>query len=234
MQKKSGFCFVDLAGSEKTSKLECQNEQDFKESCQINNSLLSLGRCLTLLKEGKTSLPTRDCTLTLLLMGYLTEGNNVALLSNISQDYANFEETVKVLQYASDSNRTILPKMMHNPFFYSQAKPPAIKETCLEKYSDKRLSVVLENLKKTIDLREVNTKLSRWSTMMLREIDQNHCRQSMLINSEKPKPFGLLAEYGKCNGGSSSGQPQDKQASENQPIYKTSFFSFQNAFNFRK
>ncbi len=226
---------MDLAGSEKTSKLDCQNDQDFKESCQINNSLLSLGRCLTLLKEGKTSLPTRDCTLTLLLMGYLTEGNSVALLSNISQDYANFEETVKVLQYASDSNRTILPKSAHSPYFYSQAKPPAAKETCLERYCDKRLSVVLEHLKKTIDLSEVNSKLSRWSTIMLREIDQNHSRQSMLVNSEKPKPFGQLADRGKLFAGSTSGQ-QDKEdrSPENERVYKKNFFSFQNAFNFRK
>ena len=240
-----------MAGSERTSKLECSTDQEFKESCQINNSLLSLGRCLKILKEGKSNLPTRDCTLTLLLMGHLTEGNNVSMLSNVSPDHANVEETIKVLEYASDSNRIVLPRQRFTTIFYSQTKETNKNELAssrqeVQSYQQNRLEVLLNEIRSKIDMTTLNSNLNRWSTNAKMEIETMiTTRQSML--SEGASRNFTLSDYLKQGSNNQFGSLVSSTAQPNvslnftfcnnkenfsaglNPIFKNSFFNNSNS-----
>jgi hypothetical protein len=46
---ETSLCIVDLAGSERSKKAETQGAQ-LNEACNINKSLLVLGRCLKMLR----------------------------------------------------------------------------------------------------------------------------------------------------------------------------------------
>lgn len=97
------LCVVDLAGSESHKQINTSGVT-FKEGCNINNSLLVLGRCLKAMKEGdNATLPVRDSMLTRLLIKHFSEKNNVIMLTNIEfKPNENLkQETIKVLEYAS-------------------------------------------------------------------------------------------------------------------------------------
>lgn len=166
------LCFVDLAGSEKTSKIDLKPGENFKESCQINASLMHLGRCLKNLKDGQGLQGMRDTTLTMLLAGYLHEHSNVILMCNVSYD-SPLEESVKVLEFASDSNRAVLPKKVIQPTLVLRSKENTQEEDkALQLYSQGRLAPLLESIKKNINPAQpsLSDKLKNFADQMLAEI----------------------------------------------------------------
>ena len=102
----SSLCIVDLAGSERAKRTENTGNQ-MLEACNINKSLLVLGRCLKSLKDNQMSLsstnvvPYRDSKLTKILFEYFHEENNLRMIANINPRQADFEESMRVLNYAA-------------------------------------------------------------------------------------------------------------------------------------
>jgi hypothetical protein len=104
------LCLVDLAGSERFQKAQTIGV-NFKEGCKINQSLMTLRRCFTILKNGnKDKLPFMDSMLTRVLLNYLNSYFSVVMLTNIRQNKEDRGETIKVLEYASGSLGLDLPK----------------------------------------------------------------------------------------------------------------------------
>ena len=103
---ESSLCIVDLAGSERAKRTENVGNQ-MVEACNINKSLLVLGRCLKSLKEAQTGagsnvlVPYRDSKLTRILYEYFHEENNLRMIANINPRQADFEESMRVLNYAA-------------------------------------------------------------------------------------------------------------------------------------
>lgn len=90
---------VDLAGSERTKRTENVGNK-LKEANKINQSLSCLGRCLSALKESKIP-PYRETKLTRYLSEFFIEENFIIMIANINPQESDFEESIRVLNYAS-------------------------------------------------------------------------------------------------------------------------------------
>lgn len=93
---------VDLAGSEDVNKSGAMNERA-REAGLINQSLLSLGKVISALSEGKEPrhIPYRESKLTRLLQGSIGGMTKTALIATISPAKINAHETISTLNYAS-------------------------------------------------------------------------------------------------------------------------------------
>lgn len=75
---------IDLAGNEKTSNNESKR---FIEGVNINKSLLTLGKCLSILAENKNSyVPFRDSKLTRILKESLGGNSKTVMIACISSE----------------------------------------------------------------------------------------------------------------------------------------------------
>jgi hypothetical protein len=110
--------FVDLAGSERahrtgndgSSSSLVASDLRLREAVSINGSLMTLGRCLEVLrfnqanKTGSESnmkvVPYRESKITHLFRDALHGYGNVVLSVNVSSSPSDFDETLRVLKYA--------------------------------------------------------------------------------------------------------------------------------------
>lgn len=117
--KKYGkISFVDLAGSERLKESKSQGEM-MKETGQINKSLFTLGKVISMLSStdkktpaaiGAASsskqdqskyIPYRDSKLTMLLMDSLGGASKALMIACISPSSQWTEETISTLNYAT-------------------------------------------------------------------------------------------------------------------------------------
>lgn len=93
---------VDLAGSEDIIKSGA-TDTGAKEAGLINQSLLTLGKVISALSEGRESrhIPYRESKLTRLLQGSIGGKTKTALIATISPAKLNLMETMLTLNYAS-------------------------------------------------------------------------------------------------------------------------------------
>lgn len=92
---------VDLAGSENISK--AGNEKSgirTRETVNINQSLLTLGRVITALVERTPHVPYRESKLTRLLQESLGGRTKTSIIATISPGHRDLEETLSTLEYA--------------------------------------------------------------------------------------------------------------------------------------
>ena len=91
---------VDLAGSENIHKSGAINQRA-KETCSINQSLLTLGRVINSLADHRSHIPFRESKLTRLLQDSLGGNTKTVLIATISPAKVNVEETLSTLEYAT-------------------------------------------------------------------------------------------------------------------------------------
>ncbi|KAL8435525.1 hypothetical protein ACSSS7_002452 [Eimeria intestinalis] len=93
---------VDLAGSENLEKSWGGGADSArrKEASAINQSLLTLGRCINALVEKNTYIPFRDSKLTRLLQDSLGGSTKTCLIATIGPTADTLEETLCTLDYA--------------------------------------------------------------------------------------------------------------------------------------
>ena len=91
---------VDLAGSENIHKSGAINQRA-KETCSINQSLLTLGRVINSLADHRSRIPFRESKLTRLLQDSLGGNTKTVLIATISPAKINVEETLSTLEYAT-------------------------------------------------------------------------------------------------------------------------------------
>lgn len=100
---ESKFFMIDLAGNEKTSSNESRR---FIEGVNINKSLLTLGKCLSILAENKGGyVPFRDSKLTRILKESLGGNSKTVMIACVSSDKRFYEETLNTLKYSSIAKR---------------------------------------------------------------------------------------------------------------------------------
>ena len=101
---ETSICIVDLAGSERAKRTENVGAQ-LQEACNINKSLLVLGRCLKAFKDIQSGTgvvaPYRDSKLTKYLFEYFHEENSLRMIVNVNPNPFDFEESMRVLNYAA-------------------------------------------------------------------------------------------------------------------------------------
>ncbi|XP_040437228.1 kinesin-like protein KIF20B [Falco naumanni] len=102
----------DLAGSERYTKT--RNEGDrLKESGNINNSLLILGKCINALKNCQQSklqqhIPFRESKLTHFLQGFFRGKGKVYMVVNVSQCASAYDETLNVLKFSAVAQKVLV------------------------------------------------------------------------------------------------------------------------------
>lgn len=90
---------VDLAGSENVSKSGAVDKRA-RETRNINQSLLTLGRVITALVEKAPHIPYRESKLTRLLQESLGGRTKTSIIATISSASSNVDETLSTLDYA--------------------------------------------------------------------------------------------------------------------------------------
>ncbi len=104
----STIWIVDLAGSERSKRTKIGGTRQ-KESTKINNSLMTLMRCLNAMKKdgkkgfaSKSVIPFRESKLTHIFMGHLTSESaaQTAMMVNVNPSIEDFDETQHVLAYS--------------------------------------------------------------------------------------------------------------------------------------
>lgn len=100
MLKIGKLNLVDLAGSENCSKAGNEKGIRTRESVNINQSLLTLGRVITALVERTPHVPYRESKLTRLLQESLGGRTKTSIIATISCGHKDLEETLSTLDYA--------------------------------------------------------------------------------------------------------------------------------------
>ncbi|KAH0791176.1 Kinesin motor domain containing protein [Histomonas meleagridis] len=107
--KCTRLSIVDLAGSERVSPSET-NSQVVTEACNINKSMLVLGRCIREIRKankgGYAQIPFRESKLTELFRDFFEPGNKAtmsAVIVNISPSTIQFDDTLFSLQFAAEA-----------------------------------------------------------------------------------------------------------------------------------
>ena len=101
------FSIVDLAGAERSNKADTVGK-GLKETCKINTSLMTLGRCIDAMEHNskfnkvdkKIPVPIRESKLTKMFQEYFTGEHNVVMITNINPSKDDFLENRNVFAYA--------------------------------------------------------------------------------------------------------------------------------------
>ena len=96
---RSTLHIIDLAGSERITKGQNNNEKLKKEAISINLSLHSLSNVLNSIANKANYIPYRDSKLTHFLKESLNENYNILLLLHISPNIKDLSETISTLQF---------------------------------------------------------------------------------------------------------------------------------------
>lgn len=91
---------VDLAGSENITKSGNEKGIRTRETVNINQSLLTLGRVITALVERTPHIPYRESKLTRLLQESLGGRTKTSIIATVSPGQKDIEETLSTLEYA--------------------------------------------------------------------------------------------------------------------------------------
>ncbi|XP_053957027.1 kinesin-like protein Klp61F [Anastrepha ludens] len=100
MLKIGKLNLVDLAGSENVTKAGNEKGIRARETVNINQSLLTLGRVITALVERTPHIPYRESKLTRLLQESLGGRTKTSIIATISPGHKDIEETLSTLEYA--------------------------------------------------------------------------------------------------------------------------------------
>ena len=108
--KSSRLSIVDLAGSERVSPSIESSPQTVTEACNINKSMLVLGRCIREIRKvnkgGTSQIPFRESKLTELFRDFFEPSVRptvTAIIVNISPSTSQFDDTLFSLQFAAEA-----------------------------------------------------------------------------------------------------------------------------------
>ena len=103
MERQGKLHLVDLAGSE-SAKATGISGKRLRESMNINQSLLTLGRVINALRSKQSRIPYRDSKLTRLLKEALGGRSKTCIIATLSPSILCVDETLSTLNYAQRAN----------------------------------------------------------------------------------------------------------------------------------
>ncbi|XP_029788062.1 kinesin-like protein KIF20B isoform X2 [Suricata suricatta] len=123
VMRVSELCLCDLAGSERSMKTQNEGER-LRETGNINTSLLTLGKCINVLKNSEKSkfqqhVPFRESKLTHYFQSFFNGKGKICMIVNISQCYFSYDETLNVLKFSAIAQKVCVPDILNS----SQEKP---------------------------------------------------------------------------------------------------------------
>ncbi|XP_030797207.1 kinesin-like protein KIF20B isoform X2 [Rhinopithecus roxellana] len=114
----SELSLCDLAGSERTMKTQNEGER-LRETGNINTSLLTLGKCINVLKNSEKSkfqqhVPFRESKLTHYFQSFFNGKGKICMIVNISQCYVAYDETLNVLKFSAIAQKVCVPDTLNS------------------------------------------------------------------------------------------------------------------------
>ncbi|XP_039646907.1 kinesin-like protein KIF20A isoform X2 [Perca fluviatilis] len=112
VKRISEFSLCDLAGSERCNKTKTFGER-LKEAANINNSLLTLGKCITALRNNQTDrmkssyIPFRESKLTKLFQNVFCGKGSASMIVNINQCASTYDETLHVMKFSAVAKQVV-------------------------------------------------------------------------------------------------------------------------------
>ncbi|XP_036294415.1 kinesin-like protein KIF20B isoform X9 [Pipistrellus kuhlii] len=108
----SELSLCDLAGSERSMKTQNEGER-LRETGNINTSLLTLGKCINVLKNSEKSkfqqhVPFRESKLTHYFQSFFHGKGKICMIVNISQCCFAYDETLNVLKFSAIAQKKLL------------------------------------------------------------------------------------------------------------------------------
>ncbi|OCT88711.1 kinesin family member 20A L homeolog isoform X1 [Xenopus laevis] len=183
--KISELSFCDLAGSER-----CKDQRSgdrLKEATNINTSLHTLGRCITVLRQNQQQklrqnvVPFRDSKLTRIFQAFFTGRGRSCMIVNINQCASTYDETLYAMKFSAIASQLVqAPTVKVNiPSIQSLIKESSMlanrsftdeedveensddenEETDITKFNREELLQVIENMKELI-VKERQEKLN--------------------------------------------------------------------------
>ncbi|XP_041602178.1 kinesin-like protein KIF20B isoform X2 [Vulpes lagopus] len=118
VMRVSELCLCDLAGSERTMKTQNEGER-LRETGNINTSLLTLGKCINVLKNSEKSkfqqhVPFRESKLTHYFQSFFNGKGKICMIVNISQCYFAYDETLNVLKFSAIAQKVYVPDTLNS------------------------------------------------------------------------------------------------------------------------
>uniref|UniRef100_A0A8C2YNZ4 Kinesin family member 20B n=2 Tax=Chinchilla lanigera TaxID=34839 RepID=A0A8C2YNZ4_CHILA len=144
----SELSLCDLAGSERSMKTQNEGER-LRETGNINTSLLTLGKCINVLKNSEKSkfqqhVPFRESKLTHYFQSFFNGKGKICMIVNISQCCFAYDETLSVLKFSAIAQKVCVPDNLNS----SQEKSfGPIKSS--QDVSDSNLDNKILNVKRT-------------------------------------------------------------------------------------
>ncbi|XP_023571998.1 kinesin-like protein KIF20B isoform X2 [Octodon degus] len=144
----SELSLCDLAGSERSIKTQNEGER-LRETGNINTSLLTLGKCINVLKNSEKSkfqqhVPFRESKLTHYFQSFFNGKGKICMIVNVSQCSFTYDETLNVLKFSAIAQKVCVPDNLNS----SQEKSfGPIKSS--QDVSDSSLDNKILNVKRT-------------------------------------------------------------------------------------
>ncbi|XP_036685591.1 kinesin-like protein KIF20B isoform X4 [Balaenoptera musculus] len=112
VMRVSELSLCDLAGSERSMKTQNEGER-LRETGNINTSLLTLGKCINVLKNSEKSkfqqhVPFRESKLTHYFQSFFNGKGKICMIVNISQCFLAYDETLNVLKFSAIAQKKLL------------------------------------------------------------------------------------------------------------------------------
>ncbi|XP_042637349.1 kinesin-like protein KIF20B [Orycteropus afer afer] len=113
----SELSLCDLAGSERSVKTHNEGER-LRETGNINSSLLTLGKCINVLKNSEKSkfqqhVPFRESKLTHYFQSFFNGKGKICMIVNISQCCLAYDETLNVLKFSAIAQKVFVPDTLN-------------------------------------------------------------------------------------------------------------------------
>ncbi|MBZ3876092.1 Kinesin-like protein KIF20B [Sciurus carolinensis] len=204
----------DLAGSERSMKTQNEGER-LRETGNINTSLLTLGKCINVLKNSEKSkfqqhVPFRESKLTHYFQSFFNGKGKICMIVNISQCCFAYDETLNVLKFSAIAQKVCVPDVLNS----SQEKsfgPIKSQDESLDRNLDNKVSNVkrttiswdnsLEDLVEDEDLLEDLEKTEEKQNVETELIDENLDKtleeDKALSHEEKRKLLDLIEDLKK-------------------------------------
>ncbi|XP_031435020.1 kinesin-like protein KIF20B isoform X1 [Clupea harengus] len=148
----SELSLCDLAGSERCAKTQNVGDR-LKEAGNINTSLLTLGKCINILRHNQhvkvpQHVPFRESKLTHYLQSYFLGRGKTCMIVNVNQCASMYDETLNVLKFSAVAQKVVV---------VLNTKPVPVMEVV--KKGERKLSMIINNA----ELRNQERKLRRSS-----------------------------------------------------------------------
>ncbi|XP_006231345.1 kinesin-like protein KIF20B isoform X2 [Rattus norvegicus] len=199
----SELSLCDLAGSERSMKTQSEGER-LREAGNINTSLLTLGKCISVLKNSDKSkiqqhVPFRESKLTHYFQSFFTGKGKICMIINISQCCSAYDETLNVLKFSTVAQKVYVPDTLSSSQEKSFGSTKSLQDVSLGSNLDNK---ILNVKRKTVSWENSLEDVVE-NEDLVEDLEENEETQNMeteLTDEDSDKPLeegGVCAGHGK-------------------------------------